>query len=112
MLMYLKGPSLKKRSADRDLASAKHLVPFFTGRELITLRGRDVYRYATQRDEEGAQAGTINREIGLASSAVNWARKQLEWDIPNPFMGQRRKEPDGRVRWLTAAEAASLVNAA
>lgn len=112
MLLYLKGPSKKKRSAERDLMSAKHLVPYFGSRELAALRRTDAYQYVMRRTDEGASAGTVNRELGLASSAVNWARKALDWDVPNPFLGSRQKEPEGRVRWLTTAEAESLVRAA
>ena len=43
---------------------------------------------------------------------MNWARKELEWEVPNPFQARRLKEPAGRNRWLSQAEASSLIQAA
>jgi integrase len=42
-------------------------------------------------------------------AALNWARKELEWNIPNPFEGRKLKEPPGRGRWLTQSEASALI---
>ena len=55
---------------------------------------------------------TINRELGLLSSAINYARREWEWDIPNPVSGRKLKEPEGRVRWITRSEADALIQAA
>ena len=41
-------------------------------------------------------------------AALNWARKELEWNVPNPFEGRKLKEPPGRARWLTQSEACRL----
>lgn len=111
MLRYLEGPGAEKRSAERDYYSAKQLYPHFSGRELTTLGAMDVREYITQRKAKGVGPGTINRELGLLSSALNWARRDLEWDVPNPAQGRRLKEPEGRVRWLTHDEAETLINA-
>lgn len=43
------------------------------------------------------------------SAALNWARLELEWDVPNPFQGRRQREPSGRNRWLTESEAGLLL---
>lgn len=53
-----------------------------------------------------------DKEIGLMSSAVNWARKELERDVANPWQSRRQREPNGRKRWLTHGEAEKLLNAA
>lgn len=112
MLAYLEGPGAEKRSGERDRYSAKHLYPVFTGRELHTLTPANVREYIDDRRGEGASSGTINRELGLLSSAINYARKEWEWDIPNPAVGRRLKEPEGRVRWINREEAESLIQAA
>lgn len=112
LLQYLKSTANEKRSADRDLCSAKHLKRFFSGKELGTLQAVDVRAYIEQRKSSGASAGTINRELGLFSSAINNARKEWDWDIPNPVQGRRLREPEGRVRWLTRAEAQALLRSA
>jgi integrase len=112
MLVYLDGPSRKKRSSERDRYSAKRLYPFFTGRELHTLTASDVTAYVQSRERDGVGPATINKEIGLFSAALNWARRELEWDVQNPFQSRRLREPEGRIRWITRAEAAALMQAA
>jgi integrase len=109
MLHYLDGPSTRKRDQERDRYSAKQLYPIFSGRELNTLGAADVSAYIKQRLQAGIEPGTINREIGLLSTAINWARTELEWEIPNPAQGRRLKEPEGRIRWLTRPEAERLL---
>ncbi len=55
-------------------------------------------------------SATINREIGLLSEAINYARREWEdWDIPNYAEGARLKEPEGRVRSLAIEEARRLI---
>ncbi len=113
MLLYLDAVSKNKRGgAERDISSLKRLTPFFTGIELHKISSREVRKYIAQRKSEGVGPGTINKEIGLLSSALNWARSELEWDISNPVSGRRLKEPEGRIRWLTKAEAMALIKAA
>ena len=112
MLAYLEGPGADKRSRDRDRYSAKRLFPVFTGRELHTLTPVDVRAYIDGRRKDGAEPGTINRELGLLSSAINYARMEWDWDIPNPAQGRRLREPEGRVRWITREQAEALIRAA
>ncbi|MFO1433954.1 MAG: site-specific integrase [Candidatus Competibacteraceae bacterium] len=111
MLAYVEAHP-DKRSAERDDYSREHLYPFFEGRLLSELTSQEVRNYIATRLQEGAQPGTINREIGLLSTALNWAHRELDWDIPNPATGRRLKEPTGRDRWLTKTEAAALLQAA
>lgn len=46
------------------------------------------------------------------SAAINYANKEWGWQLDNPAQGQRLKEPNGRVRWITQAEADALIRAA
>lgn len=55
---------------------------------------------------------TINREVGLLSNAINWARKDLGWVVDNPAHGRRLKEPEGRLRWLSYDDAQKLLTPA
>jgi len=112
MLLYLDQVTPGKASAERDQHSAKRLCEVFTGRVLAELGKADVRGYIAKRQEAGVGPGTINRELGMLSSALNWARDELEWEVPNPVLRRRLKEPEGRVRWLTRAEAAALLKAA
>ncbi len=112
MLAYLEGPGAMKRSAERDRYSAKRLYEVFSGRGLVSLTKADARMYKAARHQAGVGPGTINRELGLFSAALNWARRELDWNVPNPFLGMRLPEPDGRTRWLTQAEATALLQAA
>ncbi len=112
MLTYLEGPGREKRASERDRYSAKRLYPAFTGRELGTLAPVDIRAYIDQRKAAGAGPGTINRELGLLSSAINYAKKEWDWDIPNPAQGRRLREPEGRMRWITQSEAQVLIRMA
>ncbi len=55
---------------------------------------------------------TINRELEVLSSAINYANREWEWQLPNPVQGRKLKESEGRVRWITRAEAVALIGAA
>lgn len=112
LLLYLEQVTPTKRVPERDSWSAKALFPVFTGRLLSEIGAADVRAYIAKRCAAGIAAGTINKEVGLMSSATNWAKRELEWDIPNPWTSRRQKEPAGRDRWLTHAEAAKLLEAA
>jgi integrase len=112
MLAYLKGPGQLKRATERDRYSAKRLYAAFSGCDLGTLAPLDIRAYIDRRTAKGAAPGTINRELGLLSAAINYARKEWDWDIPNAAQGRRLREPEGRVRWITQAEAETLIVAA
>lgn len=112
MLKYLQTTQTEKRSAERDRLAAKRLQPAFTGRCLQEIRAADIRKYIDRRKAEGAKPATVNKEVGLLSAAINYARKEWDWDIPNPAAGRRLREPEGRLRWLTRAEAEALIRAA
>jgi len=112
MLAYLKATANERRDSNRDRYVLQHLYPVFTGRELNSLRAVDVRHYIDARKADGLAAATINREVGLLSAAINYARREWDWDIPNPAARRKLKVPEGRVRWLSRAEAAALLSAA
>lgn len=57
---------------------------------------------------KGAAAGTINRKIAALSVMLNIA-EQREW-IEKKFKLHRKKEYEGRLRYFTDAEVASLID--
>lgn len=112
MLKYFKVIQGEKRSTEREVYTLRKLQPFFTGRDLLTLKRSDIRAYIEKRRDDGVKNGTINREIGLLSAAINYARREWDWDIPNNAEGMRQKEPEGKVRSLTLAEARRLIEVA
>ncbi|KPQ19660.1 tyrosine-type recombinase/integrase [Halomonas sp. HL-93] len=112
MLAYLEELEGMTRNTERHIWSLKNLYPRFTGRDLNQLTPGDIRQYIVDRRKAGASNGTINREIGLVSAALNHARKEWDWAVPNPCEKRRLREPEGRVRWITRREAGVLLEAA
>lgn len=109
MLRYLKETKTIKRSAETDAWYAKALTAYFSGRVLCKLKRADIRGYIAKRRADGLKGGTINREIGLLSSAINRARVEWDWDIPNPVQGMREPEGEGRRVFLSQAQFNALV---
>lgn len=112
MLRHYKAMQAEGRTMEREVYTLRRIKPFFTGRDLLTLKRSDVRAYIDKRREEGVTNGTINREVGFLSAAINYARREWDWDIPNNVEGMRLKEPEGRVRSLTVVEATRLLEVA
>lgn len=112
LVAYLTQVTPTKRDPERDKSSAKALYPAFTGKALSDIGVADVRGYIAQRLGMGLAPGTVNKEIGLMSAALNWARRELEWDVANPWQSRRQREPAGRARWLTHEEADRLIGEA
>lgn len=112
MVPYLKASATEKRSPDRDRYIVARLREFFDGKDLRSLGAKDVRAYIQHRQAKKIGPATINRELGLLSAALNWAKRDLEWQLPNPVMGRLLRAPEGRLRWLSREEAERLVNAA
>lgn len=111
MVTYLKATS-EKRSHDKDLMRTKHLRRKFQGREVRLIQPNDISAYVVIRKGEGVRPATINRELALFSAAINHANTEWDWQLPNPVKGRKLKEPEGRVRWISRAEAEALIRAA
>lgn len=111
MVAYLKATA-SKRSADKDKQRTKRLWPFFKGMVVNDVTAADVRSYIQQRQVDGIANATINRELALFSSAINYANREWEWNLPNPVKGRKLKEPEGRVRWITKEQAEDLIVAA
>nr|WP_157639633.1 site-specific integrase [Lamprocystis purpurea] len=109
LLAYLDQVTPTKRAPERDRWSAKALFPAFSGKTLASIDGAEVRAYIAKRTAQGIAAGTLNKEIGLMSAALNWVRRELDWDVSNPWESRRQREPAGRARWLTPEEAAVLL---
>ena len=109
---YIKATRDEMRSPERVKYVVQRLMPFFTGRAMEGLRRSDISAYIEKRKADGVGPATINRELDLLSAAINYARKRWEWDIQNPVSGMSLRLPEGRLRWLSRAEADVLIREA
>ncbi len=112
MLAYLNATATDKRSAETDRKRTRHLREAFGGCVLNTLQPADIRDYISRRKSRGVSNATVNREIALFSAAINYANREWDWELPNVAKGRKLKEREGRVRWISRAEAESLVRAA
>lgn len=102
----------QKPSFKAKKSNTKHLLRVFSGRRMNQIATEDIAQYVTRRRHvENAEASTINKEIQLLSAAIKYVNALHKWQLHNPCIGQRMKQPPGRVRWLTAAERERLIAA-
>jgi len=94
------------------ISFSEPLYRAFSGYCLSDISPALVRCYVRRRYADGVAASTINKEIGLLSAAFTYANREWGWDITNPAAGCRQTEPEGRLRWLTKAEATGLLRAA
>lgn len=88
----------------------QHLQPFFTDKPLSKLAAFDLQRYVKQRQEAGAAAGTINRELATLSHLLHRA---LEWGwIERAVKVPRLREDNRRLVYLTQEQIDRLLDAA
>lgn len=101
----------RNRNAANDISTTRTLRKFFTGVVLNTMGAAKVNQYITTRREAGISDSRIRRELALFSAAINYARRQWEWQIPNPIEGRKPAQGEGRIRWITREEAEKLLAA-
>ena len=93
MLNYLEETQPRKRCAARERVIARNLRGHFTGKCLNELTVADVRAYIERRAAAGLKPATINRELAVLSAAINYARREWEWELPNPVAGRKVPEP-------------------
>ncbi len=64
-----------KKSVDRAERSVKHLKTFFGGSRAIDITTDRIKAYILQRQEEGAENGTVNRELSALKRMFHLARQ-------------------------------------
>ncbi|MGD2021397.1 MAG: hypothetical protein PVJ47_10095 [Thiohalocapsa sp.] len=108
MVEYLKAHA-GKRSADMDRLHTAQWRRSLSGVVMNRLAGKDITLHIRRRQGEGVGPASINRELALLSSAINHWNLVYDANLPNPTRGRKLREPEGRVRWLTRAQAAALI---
>jgi integrase len=78
-------------------------------RQLQTIQPPDIHNYVHQRLTAGCKSSTINQELALLRSAINYVRQQWGIQLQNPVIRQRLKSTALRLRYLSPLEARALV---
>ena len=111
MANYLEAKQ-NSRGFERLQDACKPLLEYFGNSDITQLQEIHVEQYIASRSKSVTD-GTIKRELGTLSAAFNHAIKKHHWQIGNPCSkAEVPKEPKGRVRYLTHAEAQRLLQAA
>jgi integrase len=127
MNLYLRGGNAGKTTSSRkrDEASAAVLMRFFYGWSLGNVAGnkqnkvifgQKVSDFRAMRALEGRSIETIARDIQTASNAVKYCRRELDWDINNPFDDRKygardRQKVSPRKRVISIEEERALFEA-
>lgn len=109
--------TLKPRGAERYITSLKHLAAHFDGKTLDQIKSAMLSEFETKRRTEGAQPGTIRRDLACLSSLLTSA-EEWEWiddgcnAVPSYLRRRAKrglKEAPARTRYLTEDEERRLI---
>lgn len=97
-----------KSDHKKNIAKFRYLDQFL-GQKLLKEIDRDLLTHIAETKKNEASGSTANRYMALVRAVLRAARDQWEWldRIPSVPM---YKEPTKRVRWITRAQAQSLVD--
>lgn len=98
-------------SAERQIYSAKALAPYFSDCVIADINAQDIANYKRDRLLE-VSVGTVIKELGFFSAAINYSNTEWDWNLPNVVAGRIPAQPEGRIRWLTIEETQQLLLAA
>lgn len=93
---------IQRSTMTRYEMSLKHLFPVFS-ESSAAIPVKDVKAYIQGRLRI-AKPATINKEIALMQGMYGYAKRELEWDIQNPWEGRTLPTNNERDRWLTPEE--------
>lgn len=108
-LKYLKNHDGKDITS-KTMRFTEHLKPHLGTKYVARLTDDDWLAYVGKRKEEGASAGTINRERSALLHMLNTMRRRRQLAAV-PLLA-RQREPAGKLVYLSPAESQRLLRAA
>jgi integrase len=81
----------------------------FSDRSISGLKRADVRGYIESRQAAGVKLATVQRELCLLSSSINFCNAEFDMSMPNPVSKLGLGRSEHRVRWITRQEAARLM---
>jgi integrase len=106
--------SLKTRKdGTQTIDGLSHLDEFFAGKRVSAITTNDLRAFITKRQAEGAQNGTINRNLSLLRAMLNVGAECTPAKVQKPVSFKRifLKEADPREGFLEADQFEQLKNA-
>jgi integrase len=97
-----------KKSLKKDIGTIRWLDKHFGSLYLDQITGELIKKTAKIKSEEGVEPRTINVILQLIRSILRLARDEWEWIDAIPVI-KLRKQPKGRVRWITHEESMRLL---
>jgi integrase len=94
-----------------DISSVKQLNDVFSGTVLSDLTGKDIAEVKKLWRGQKLKDSTIARRLKTFSAAINYARKEWEWDIVNVVKDRIPRAEDFEAPHLTEAQAQKFVEA-
>ena len=101
----------RDRLDPRNRAIARALAGHYASLAAASFDLHHVYAYIDARRPHVSDS-TIKRDLTLLSAAIGEYNRRHGAQLPNPARRAQLREPEGRVRWITEAEAARLIDCA
>lgn len=101
----------ERKPGQASLDTIKALRTFFAGSVINNLTGKDIANCKRQWRHAGYSDNTIRRRLSTLSSAINYARREWEWDIDNPVQGRLPREVEFEADPLSYEEAQRFIDA-
>lgn len=87
----------------------KHFKAALSTTPLDQIRRLDLQNHILERQKKGIKSGTINYELSILASAINFISQLYEVDLPNPAKKLRFSFNNQRLRYLEPKEASCLL---
>lgn len=98
-----------KKTLYNDKSHIRRLEPFLLGKNLNEITRDVVDSFVANRKNEGVKNATINRSLEVLRAILRRAENDWGWLDKAPII-RMLQQPKRRIRWLTPAEAQSLLD--